>query len=323
VQKLGVIPKIPTEPTITEEGFVAGAPGFLARNQRVYPTSVVARAFWEAGAPPHVLREKDAYRSSFQDPELVGDDVVGKIGGFGTMLVWGKTKPAEHAFPTLNEQNGPGVLVVEGEGAMRAALAPTEGSARVVLLRADGPARDRTFLVRTDRAVETAIGLFAGDSPRVVLAERTEDGGSELRIRTLGDGLALGPATVVPGTHAAADDFFDLPSCAAPTAAGTTAGALVRTISRDRVTFIVGGVETSGILQRFLRVTETGACVERTLLAGDRSSLAGEVVTAGNGGLGVGPLDKPGLRCERLEVHGASPTSATPTKAGRRRGGKP
>jgi hypothetical protein len=113
---------------------------------------------------------------------------------------------------------------------------------------------------------------------RVALWERTEEGGDELRIRSLGPDLSLGAATAVPHTRTKPGDLLVLPSCPA-----TPTGMLVWLETRASIRAVAGEERVDGPLVRLLRVTPTSACVERTFVAAAPGDLSSTLVLAGNG----------------------------------------
>jgi hypothetical protein len=143
---------------------------------------------------------------------------------------------------------------------------------------------------------EITIGLGHGENgPYLVLREQLETGaGSQLTKRDIQTDLTLGPPRPIARTQTPRKELMALPTCGA--GAGQE-GALIRTRARHLRSVTIGAAETSGYLARVVRLDLGGACVERTLLTGTHHSLRGDVVVAGNGGLGVMPGPVRGARC--------------------------
>jgi hypothetical protein len=226
---------------------------------------------------------------------LAEEGVVSADPSAGELVLWGKRGLARRTYVDPGREQGPGVLAVEADGTWLLAHATDARTLRLTVLGATGQ-RDRLLAIGGEAPVEIAVGLVAGTPRRVVLLERRDDGGSELRLRTVRDDLSLGPAQAVPGASASPEHLLDLPSCPA----GAT-GALVRLISYGTRAIDLGSRAPSGHIDRLLRVDETRACVETTYLAPDAGRLTAEVVIAGNGGHGATHGASPGLRCERLD----------------------
>lgn len=283
--------------------FAAGAPGaskqaFLA-NRSMHPqTTTIYR--WDAATPLRRFVEANTYQSALASPALVSDDAVAAQSGAGTLLIWGRAAPTTRPYPTRDHDGEHGVFAEDAAGTLRVAQVWGPTRLRLVVVPREGASHDRTIVARRHATRETAIGLLppvsANDPWSVVLSELVEDEAAELRVHALGPDLSLGPPVIVPGTRAPRDHLMDLPSCGArPT------GGIVRTFTDAKVSIETGPNVATGYLQRFLRVTPAGACVERTVLGHERAGLAGQVVVVGNGGM-ASSQRQAALRCEPVRV---------------------
>lgn len=283
----------------TEILFAAGAPGiskhaFLA-NRSIHPQSTTTYR-WDAASPLRRFVEPNTYQSRLVAPELFSEDALATQNEAGNLLIWGRAAPRTRAYPTLGYEGGHGVFAEDASGTLHVAHEWGETSVRLVVVPREEPSTHRTLVARRQATREAAIGLLPPKSPNepwsVVVSELVEDDAAELRIHAIGADLSLGPPVIVPGTRAARDHLMDLPSCGP-----SPRGAIVRTFAQGRVSIQTGPSVATGYLQRFLRVTPEGACVERTLLGHDRKGLVGQVVVVGNGGL-ASSQRQAALRCE-------------------------
>lgn len=305
------------QPKNATETLTVGAPGFARHTARSagrgeLKGTVTTSYRWEPGAALLALVQPDVVRSGLTDTNLFGDDVFGQSEWANTLIVWGKQKPFVRRYVSKDRRwatealTGPGVLALEGSDGVLLAVQTDEAFVRIVALGPDDQTVERGFRVLPSKARETALGVApsADGSRKLVLVEGLPDGSTELRVRSLDARLALGPATVVPGTRTPRDHLLALPSCAAG-----TKGMLVRTSTSETVIASLGKDAAEGTLSRLLRVTATSACVERTMISFDRG-IAASLVVVGNGGLGATQRGAVGVRCDAVDPR---PLAALPT----------
>lgn len=229
-------------------------------------------------------------------------DEVGEPMYPGNLLVWGKRAPEALPFRVSEGRVGPGVFVREPAGGLLAAeLGARSLSLSIMARRGDETQLDHAIVARAGSPREIGVGLAASPEERgVYLLENTVDERPEIRFHALSETLALGPAVPVPGTLGKPNALLELPACAAD-----PRGSLFRTITQEPLRTDLGRAdeETSGYIQRLIRVTARGACVERTFVTPD-DGLDAELVLAGSTGIAVSAQaeDELGLRCEPLDV---------------------
>lgn len=284
---------------VPNEPFLTGGVGLQSPTERRRGGDVVSAYRWDPTGPLVRRVDKGSWSSLLVGPSLLGDDRVADVSQRGTLLTWNRDRVSAFPFPLGAGANRGGVFSLQGDDAA-AAIEVDETQVRLVLFHGEDTPRERTLLVRRKSVREAALGLIDSPAPALVLTEITDDGDTELRIRPIQRDLSLGEPTAVPGTRTPADHLMRLPSCG-PSPKGT----LVRAATTARVTATIDpGRNPRGYLQRYLRITPSSACVERTLLAESPTALHGPVVVAGDGGLGAATGKGAGLRCE--------PTVTTP-----------
>jgi hypothetical protein len=246
----------------------------------------------------------------------VGDRVLLRTDGAGLgfldfrksdAVLWGKTPLERRSLDLLEAAwgGGSGLVHVEPDGtwillqmfpdaengSVRLDVVPSpstgsklRGASRTLVVASHtltaSVALDRSEHGLLPPPLEFGAGVDStGDGDRrVALWERTEDGGSELRLRSLTPDLSLGAATAVPHTRTKQGDLLVLPSCpAAPP------GMLVWLETRATMRAVTQQERVDGPLVRLLRVTPTSACVERTFVAAAAGDLSSSLVLTGNG----------------------------------------
>lgn len=290
--------------------FTAGGVGLSRISHRGAVVSEIAAYRWSPQAP---LRrdERAPERMALGQIQLFGENVVGSLDTDRRrgLLVWGSHAPIAHALPLADlVGRGAGTLDEAGDGSIFAAFESDGTSVTLISIPAKDTPKERSFAVRRGGESETGVGVVGGRAPALLVIEDTADGGTELRRHPFGTDLALGPATAIPGTNAGGDQLAALPACA-PGAKGAIVRTFVKGLSRVRV----DEVETPSHLQRLLRVTDAGACVERVFASKAAGSLESLVVVSGDGsrGAATGAAGRPpGIRCEPLTTRSAEATRA-------------
>lgn len=323
----------PMERDRTEVELVArGTGAYLSHRWRDGDDEIQTALRWGPGDSATILTTVDVVPTS--EHALLRTDGAGLVvlgARKSEAMMWGKSAPTRRPINLLDSVygGGTGFAHVEPDGtwSLLQLLAESQDFAvRVDVLPSD-QARDagarsaqRTFSVassaqpagitekaaaegRLSAPLEIGAGI-GGDGPsgrRIVLWERTADGGDELRIRPLvvdpaGADVSFGPAKVVPNTHTKPGELLVLPSCA-PSADGV----LVRLETRSTVRAKTGKTQLDGPLVRLLRVTDAAACVERTFLAQNAGDLAAHLVLVGNGELGASENDG-SVKCEPVKA---------------------
>lgn len=221
----------------------------------------------------------------------------------GDLIHWGKQKPSRRAF-SAPSRGGSGILHVEPDGSWLVAEHVERGELRLITLPEGGRSEDRTVTLSGRDISEQAVGFLPGPERKIVLLEATEDGGSELRVRSVSATLGLGDPRSVPGTRAAKGRLLDLPTCA-PGAKG----AFVYASSTEPRGVQLDKHRVLRNVSRILRVNEASACVERTFLPANGEPFQADLVVAGNGGIALSADAPGGFRCGPLDT---TPPPAAP-----------
>ena len=160
---------------------------------------------------------------------------------------------------------------------------------------ADRPSEDRKIAVGPTSEAEMVTGLAPADDHAAFVSVERIDGTDEieLRVRPIGADLQLGEGRAIPGTRGPARELLRLPTCATG-----ASGSLVRLDAFVPRRVKIGDRTEIGYLTRLARITNDGACLERTYLVENRASFEPLVVVAGNEGVGF--ARDGGLRCMRV-----------------------
>lgn len=303
---------LPTTPDSRSGDLDVGAPA-LQLSRTTAPVSHRTLYRWEPRGRLHEHVEDDGLSVFGLAAPLFGEDfVAAQRSGRAGLLVWGRTKPKLFpAPPGFAPDNG--VIVATSLGGHLLASADQDGrEIQLFSLLADGTVQRRSFLAAREQLPEHGIGIGAGAAPSagamVALVERLADGRTEIRLRPVENDLSLGAPLSVPQTSAAPGHLAALSTCARG-----AKGLLMRTVIAGERTFQVDGFDQRGNVQRLLRVTPEGACVERTLLTGGVQTLNAWVIMAGNGGIAAAFQPRAsGLRCEPLQTTPVSRSSPEP-----------
>lgn len=305
------LPRVPADFHFSFEG--TGANAQLAYSPLGTTTTAIYR--WEPRSAPRSLRTVEL-QPTFESHLLAEDGMAALDRAERELLLWGAREPERRGFSSLAGTIGPGILARDADDTWLVAEELDLQTVRLDRLPKDaGAARSRTLFWRGPEPLETGVGfVLEGGAKSVVTLEDMPGGGSELRLRSLSDDLVLGPPRPVPAARALPGRLLDLPTCAPDARGGlvriTTAKPLGVRTSQDT------GVE-SAFVARLLRVTDRGACVERTYVTRRWGSTLASLVVAGNGGI-AGQATTSGARCAPIAPLVAKPDESTSAAAPRR-----